>query len=189
MTQNRTWEAQLICGKTGPRAILANAISAFLNAPEWDGILAFDMFRECTTLRGVAPWAERDVPVEEPWTDQHDRLAANWLQHHGIYVTPVVAGQAAETVARDCPFHPVIDYMVPLKWDRQSRLDTWAIQCLGVEDSPYVRATSSRFLISAVARVLEPGCKADCAPILEAIRASSNRPRCERCFRPGSTTM
>jgi len=167
MTQNKTWEAQLIHGKNGPRAILANAITALLNAPEWAGILWFDMFRQCTTLRGKPPWAERNGPAEEAWTDQHDRLVANWLQHHGIYVTPSVAGQAAETVARECMFHPVINYLTSLKWDRKPRLDTWTTQYLGVEDSRYVRATSSRFLISAVARVLEPGCKADCAPILE----------------------
>jgi predicted P-loop ATPase len=167
MTVTNQWADILIRGQNGPRAILANAITAFLSSPEWDGILCFNMFRQCTALCGKAPWAANQTPVDETWSDQHDRLAANWLQHHSIYVTPNVAGQAAETVARNYPFHPVINYLVALEWDRQCRLDTWAIDYLGVDDSPYVRATSSRFLISAVARVLEPGCKADCAPILE----------------------
>lgn len=161
------WEDMLLRGKTGARPLLANAITAFLSAPEWAGILWFDTFRQCTTLRGKAPWATDKTPAEELWTDQHDRLAANWLQHRGIHITPNVAGQAAETVARNTPFHPVINYLVPLRWDQTPRLDTWTVDYLGVEDSAYVRATAMRFLIAAVARVLEPGCKADCAPILE----------------------
>jgi predicted P-loop ATPase len=161
------WTDQLIRGKNGPRAILANAITAFRDAPQWDSILWFDTFRQRTTLRGKPPWAHKNGPTEEPWTDQHDRLAANWLQCQGIHVSPVIAGQAAETVARETPFHPVINYLVSLEWDRTPRLEIWAIDFLGVEGSPYVCATSSRFLTAAVARVLEPGCKCDCALILE----------------------
>jgi predicted P-loop ATPase len=167
MMAAKEWTESRIRGKNGPRAILANAITAFLNAPEWVDILWYDAFRQRATLRGKPQWAEKSGPVEEAWTDQHDRLAANWLQREGIHVSPVVAGQAAETVARDRPFHPVINYLVDLTWDRIPRLDTWTIDCLGVEDSQYVRATSPRFMTAAVARVMEPGCKSDCAPILE----------------------
>lgn len=166
MSETR-WVDNLIRSKNGPRAILANALTAFRDAPEWNGLLWFDTFRQRTTLRGKPPWAHKSGPTEEAWTDQHDRLAANWLQCQGIHVSPDTAGQAAETVARNNPFHPVINYLVPLQWDGRARLDVWAIEFLGVEDSAFVRATSSRFLIAAVARVLEPGCKSDCATILE----------------------
>jgi predicted P-loop ATPase len=161
------WADQLIRGRNGPRAVLANAITAFRDAPELDGLLWFDAFHQRTTLRGEPPWATENGPTEEAWTDQCDRLAANWLQCHGIFVPPKVAGQAAETVARGNLFHPVINYLITIKWDCKDRLDTWTITYLGVEDSPYIRATASRFLIAAVARVMEPGCKVDCVPILE----------------------
>jgi predicted P-loop ATPase len=167
MTKTAQWKDLLIQGKNGPRALLANAITAFRDAPEWDGLLWFDAFRQCTAVRGKLPWAETGGPVEELWTEQHDRLVTNWLQHQGIPVSPQVAGQAIETVARFNPFHPVVDYLTRLKWDRKVRLDGWTIAYLGTEDSEYIRATASRFLISAVARIFEPGCKADCVPILE----------------------
>ena len=38
---------------------------------------------------------------------------------------------------------------------------------LGAEDTEYSRAVGSRWLVSAVARVLRPGAKADCCLILE----------------------
>jgi len=46
------------------------------------------------------PWGV--VPKGE-WTDHEDRLAAEWLQKQGILVSVEVAGQAAQTAARDHP--------------------------------------------------------------------------------------
>ena len=41
---------------------------------------------------------------------------------------------------------------------------------LGVPDSPFVRAVGAKWMISAVARIFKPGCKADCALILEGLQ-------------------
>ena len=46
-------------------------------------------------------------------------------------------------------------------------MDRWLQTYCGVEDWAYSRAVGARYLISAVARVFQPGCKADCALILE----------------------
>jgi predicted P-loop ATPase len=47
------------------------------------------------------------------------------------------------------------------------RIDTWLSAYLGAEGTEYARAVGSRWLISAVARILRPGAKADCCLILE----------------------
>src|SRR5262245_56107926 len=44
------WKSSLIVNETGaPRVILANAITALREAPEWDGVLGFNEFTLCTT--------------------------------------------------------------------------------------------------------------------------------------------
>lgn len=163
------WRDLLIMGKSGPRALLANAITAFRAAPEWAGILRFDAFSQKTRLCGQAPWMASTV--DRVWHPSDDLLATNWLQHQGIMVGPPVVSEAIETASRDFTFHPVLEYLNSLEHDGVARLDRWAIDCLGVrttpETEPYVLAVSARFLISAVARVMQPGCKADCALILE----------------------
>ena len=44
---------------------------------------------------------------------------------------------------------------------------------LGADDSSYSRAVGPRWLISAIARIFQPGAKADCCPILEGPQAGA----------------
>jgi predicted P-loop ATPase len=160
------WQAQLILSeKKNPKPLLANAITAFRHAPEWASALAFDMFHQRTMLRAKAPWMTDDT--DEAWASAHDILAADWLQHQGICVSPDVAGQAIEVVARETRYHPVLDYLDRCRWDGEPRIDQWAVKFLNAPDNPYTRAVSAKWMIGAVARVTEPGCKNDCALILE----------------------
>jgi predicted P-loop ATPase len=158
------WRDELIQIQDGkPKGVLANAITAFRKAPEWVGVLAFNEFSNAVVTVNPAPW--KGTGVE--WTDQEDRLAANWLQHAGILVSVEVAGQAVQTVARDHRVHPVRKYLDGLLWDGTKRIDTWLSEYLGASLNPYVEAVGACWLISAMARVFEPGCKADCCLILE----------------------
>ena len=158
-----SWEHLLISSEAGPRALVANAITALRHAPEWRNTLRYDEFAERLTIVGQPPIKA----INGHWTDTDDVLAAAWLQHQGIHVKPDVAAQAAETVARQNPIHPITDYLDGLKWDGRERIDTWLTYYMGVADTPYARAVGRRWLISAVARVRKPGCKADHCLILE----------------------
>ncbi len=82
-------------------------------------------------------------------------------------VSVETAGLAVQTVAKDNCYHPVRNYLNSLKWDGTSRLDGWLSLYLGAEPSPYVAAVGVRWLISAVARIYQPGVRADSALILE----------------------
>ena len=166
-----TWKKDLLRSKPPMNTtegrilpVLANAIAALRNAPEWGGVLAFNEFGFGTVVLRPAPWGI--VPKGE-WTDYEDRLAADWLQRQGILVSVEVAGQAVQTVARDRPFHPVRAYLKGLRWDGVERVDRWLTAYLGAVETEYVRAVGSRWLVSAVARIFRPGAKADCCLILE----------------------
>jgi hypothetical protein len=82
----------------------------------------------------------------------------------------------SETVDREAwksQFHPVRDYLEALPaWDGVARLETWLIDFLGAEDTPYVREVSRLPLLAAVARVLRPGIKFDELLILESEQGS-----------------
>lgn len=155
-------EGLLVTEKGEPRALLANVITTLRGAPEWDCVLWRDAFALKTVARKAAPWGE-----VRTWGEREDGLATNWLQHQGIRVSKEIAGQGIEIVAGDRPFHPVREYLESLSWDGVPRLHEWLHRHLGADPSTYSSAVGSRWMISAVARIFQPGCKADCCLILE----------------------
>ena len=168
---NGGWKGALLLNADGnPRAVLANAITALRNAPEWGGVLGFNEFSLGSVALKAPPWPRSRVGVE--WSDHEDRLTANWLQREGIFVTVEIAGQAVQTVAKDHSFHPVRAYLDSLKWDGNERIDSWPSRYLGVKFDDYSAAVGARFLIAAVARIYRPGAKADCCLILEGPQGS-----------------
>jgi len=74
---------------------------------------------------------------------------------------------AAERVARENAYNPVVDYLNALVWDQRPRLAKWMVNLLGAPDTPFVRLISPKVLISAVARAIDPGCKVDTVLVLE----------------------
>jgi predicted P-loop ATPase len=162
------WRDGLLLNLNGTiKPVLANAITALRDAPEWSGVLAYNGFAHFTVLQKPAPWMKPEVEVVADWTPNEDILTTEWLHHQGIFVSVDVTGQAVEAVARERPFHPVRTYLKELAWDGTPRLQSWLPDYFGIDPSPYAAAVGSRWMISAVARVFEPGCKADCCLILE----------------------
>lgn len=158
-------ERLLINQRTGePKAVFANACAVFREHPDWKGRLAFDEFRLAVIAKGPTPICPEPINA---WTDQHDRLAAEWLQREGVLVGLDVAGAAIQTVAREGGSHPVREWLRKLQWDCTPRLDTWLTNYLGVTRSNYAAAVGRKWLIGAVARALRPGAKVDAVLILE----------------------
>ena len=177
--QQIDWRTLLIYrqSKGGPPQLvplLANAITAFRHAPEWEGVLGFNEFSQQVVTRGPTPWGKE---VGSRWADADDSLATEWLQREvGVFVGSNTVAEAVQTVARENGFHPVRNHLEKLEWDKVSRVETWLIDYLDCTDSEFIRAVSSRWLISAVARIFRPGCQADHVLLLEGpqgIRKSS----------------
>lgn len=164
---NTEWHGTLLTDDRGNfLPLLANAITALEQAPEFDDVLAFDEFAMRSHLLGETPWGTK----AGAWSDTDDIALANWLQHKGVKVSPDTAAQAVQHVAHQNPHHPVREYLNGLEWDQQPRLETWLSYYLGTPDSPYARAVGQRWLISGVARILKPGCRADHCLILEGLQ-------------------
>lgn len=71
-------------------------------------------------------------------------------------------------VADDRHFHPVRDYLNGLpKWDGVKRVEELFIKYLQADDTEYVRTVTRKAFAAAVARVLCPGIKFDCVPVLD----------------------
>ena len=179
------WRQGLMCNARGaPLGNLRNVLFALRQAPEWHDVLAYDVFACRVMTLMTPPWGGR--PIEQ-WNDLHDDRACEWMQLQEIPATLGVVGRAVQTVAREDRVHPVCEYIEAKEWDGRSRIDTWLSRYLGVEESPYVRAIGPRFLISAVARVEQPGCQVDHLLVLEGPQGTGKSSALQTLARPWFT--
>jgi predicted P-loop ATPase len=162
------WAHLLRLDLTGsPERNEANVLTALEQDEAFAGTLVFDEFRqEVMAARGL-PWDEPGGSLPRAWQDVDDVRLSEWLQRREIDVSPVMVSRCVATVARDIRRHPVREYLSSLAWDGMPRLETWTITSLGTADTPLNRAFGALWMISAVARIIRPGCKADHMLILE----------------------
>jgi len=183
------WKAGLLLGRDrAPRGQLANAITALREAPEWNGVIAYDDFARQVVLRAPPPWEPREKSwALRAWTSHDDLLAAEWMQREDIAVTVKVTEQAIEAVARDASFHPVRERLDDLAHDGVRRLDTWLSEYLGADDTAYYREVGRIIMIGAVARIYDPGCKVDNVPIFEGPQGAKKSTAVRTLFDPWFT--
>ena len=183
LQQNRApWLAECVLGETGkPLAVLANALIV-LRAVMPDTFAFDEMLRAPLLMRAL-----EDVPDFMPRavTDVDVGMVQDRLQHLGLKrLSKDVAHQAVDVCAHEHRFHPVKDYLNGLQWDGTKRLAKLFEKYFGAEATPYAQAIGPMFLISMVARILTPGCKADHLPVIEGPQGVFEVDRVRHSWRP-----
>ncbi len=139
-----------------PLPTLRNIGLILAGDPHWQGALRWNSHATRVEVRGSA--------IE----DRDETGATMWLEkHYGIAPSSRKVGEAMHYVAHQTAYNPIRDYLEQLTWDGTKRIDRLAIDYLGGNHHPVVRAICRRFMISAVARIYQPGCKVDTALVLQ----------------------
>jgi hypothetical protein len=160
------WLKTCILNNSGkPLPILANALTG-LRAVMPDTFSYDEMLNAPLLMRSLGETV--DDFHQRPLTDIDVGLVQERLQNLGLErVSKDVMHQAIDVRAHECRFHPVRDYLNALQWDGKPRLSNLFPVYFGAEATPYTERVGLMFLISMVARILDPGCKADHMPIIE----------------------
>lgn len=130
------------------RGNLANAITMMSELP-----LKYNSFSCLPFLAKKSPWGSSGN-----WTDNDDLKCAEWCQRNYLNIEKGTAADAAMAIAfsRKPYFHPVLEYLTNLKWDKQPRLDRWLYKYMGCRDDDYTRAVAAKWMMSAIKRVADP---------------------------------
>jgi predicted P-loop ATPase len=134
-----------------------NMVQVLTRHPSWKGRFRLNEFKDRLELDekgfedgGIAGVAEALRRVLQ-W-EREPQLDLVW--------------RAIEAVCRANRFNPVKSWLEGLTWDGTSRLGRWLVDA-GCEDSKLNELIGRKWLISLVARAMEPGCKVDTVLILE----------------------
>ncbi|MCP3060960.1 virulence-associated E family protein [Myxococcus sp. K38C18041901] len=144
----------------------ANLFTVLTHSPEWRGTIRFNEVTKHMEYAG-GPLPD-DTPV-----DELDGRIACWIQQSeygqlGMDPRPAHVREVLRQVATNNTYDPLREYLEGLVWDGVPRADTLLEHYFGAQgDAEHLRTISGKWLISAAARALEPGCKVDTVLILE----------------------
>ena len=134
------------------------------------GLLSYNEFTDSVMVMRRPPWDEgTEDSTPRPIRDDDFFMLAAHLEYCDISASKETAADAAVRVAKENAINPPREYLGRLKWDGRPRLDNWLTYYLGADEQPaeYLALVGSKWLIGAVSRVFEPGCKFDSVLILE----------------------
>jgi predicted P-loop ATPase len=165
-----------------PRPNLYNAMLALRGDLRFRDLFAHDEMLRAPILKHPVPSKTSAALVfTQPRLVQDHDVAAlqELLQQSGLEkLGKDVAHQAVDLRATECGFHPVREYLDALVWDGKPRLENWLTTYLGVQENAYHSGIGPMFLVAMVARIYEPGCKADYMLIIEGPQGTMKSTAC-----------
>lgn len=110
---------------------------------------------------GRLEWEGRDIR-DADLTRIRIAMARTYRLRPSLALTKECVGFVSDGVR----VHPVRDYLEGVRWDGKPRIDRLLCDYAGCDDTPLHGVLSRRFLISCVARIMQPGAKVDTVLIL-----------------------
>lgn len=164
-------------------AISHNVMLELVTSPVWEGVFRYDLFAGQMSVVKPLPDHPTGAPFTPRFLTDADYLSVHtWCQQQIGWTT--IAKQAAvdglDAARKHVSYDPLVDYLnglpsVPVfTMPGVGLLSNWLFQYMGVDphigDPPmrrYLSQIGRKWLISAVARALDPGCQVDSAIVLE----------------------
>jgi predicted P-loop ATPase len=146
---------------------------ALRNDPALKDAFAYDEMQRVAVL--TSPDGQQHCVTDVDVATLQEKLQLAGLRNVG----KDTAHQAVDLRASERSFHPVRDYLERLQWDGTVRAPSLFPTYFGAEATDYAEAIGRMFLVSMVARIFEPGCKADHMPVLEGIQGSLKSTACQ----------
>lgn len=159
--------------KGTPHANVHNAMVYLEHLPDLQGLMQLNEFT-CTTLttRSPPPLFRDGPTLPGPYPRMATEADYTAIQAYiqrlmGINFSFPVISQAINTMASSQGVHPVREWLSDLKWDGDCRLKHWLYTVFGCPLDRYHAAVGLKFMVAAVARIFQPGCKFDYVPVFK----------------------
>jgi predicted P-loop ATPase len=168
-------------------SIFPNLIVALKTLTQLQGAFTYDLFADQVMIeRALSNWhTNLGSKFPKILTDADESVVNEIIQRSGLLgINTSTLHAAIVYVAMENAYHPVKKYLDGLEWDKSPRVMSWLHDCLGCELNDYTAQIGKMFLLQMVARIYEPGCKADYVLILEGPQGRMKSWALERLARP-----
>ena len=140
--------------------LIRNAVLILEHDPLLKGRLVYDEFQQRAVYTGAVPWRP-NAQYGTPWEDDDDANLRGYIENFYNMKGRAAIDDALRIVLTRHRIHPVREYLKGLVWDGVPRVDDLLIRYCGAEDNKYTRAVTRKWMVGAVKRILQPGCKMD----------------------------
>lgn len=154
------WLNELSYNKNGTlKTVAYNFVLIISNDENLKDKIGYNEFSNRICILGQLPWRKKGDLND--WEDSDDSSLRIYISKIWDIQSKQNCDDALKEVVKKHSFHPVREYLKPLKWDGIKRIDTLLIDYMGAEDSEYVRLVTRKWICGAVARIFVPGIKFD----------------------------
>lgn len=129
------------------------------NDSRFAGKIKFDEFSRQEYLMGKIPWESENC--DRAWGSHDDAALYSIIQTDYGVKNRNDYFDAIKNVSMRNKFHPVRDILDSLEFNGKEHIRSLLTDYLGVEDTEYSYQVMRLWMLGAVARVYEPGCKFD----------------------------
>ena len=164
---NTNWVKRLetVETKNGKSIILQNSENfdlIFENDPALKGLVGMNEMDGFITFKRDPYWKKSG----NTWSDTDDSFLVAHFDKVYHLVNRTMMSEALLRYAKRNSFNPVKEFIESTTWDGIPRVETLFIDYNGAQDSEYTRVVTRKFILAAIARIYNPGCKWDYMPIL-----------------------
>ena len=132
-----------------------NAVQAFENDPVLRGAIAHNLLTDRVDVTRPLPWNRTEDQLDE--TDIVNILY--YLEKQYGLTNERRIRHAITVIAASHEYHPIRDYLNALGWDGTERIRFALRHFLGADTSDLTYECLKLFLLGAIRRVFDPGCK------------------------------
>ena len=134
---------------------IKNCVTALEEDPVLKGKIRLNELSEMTDVAGEVPW-------ERNWLTLDDIDRAHIMMRleevYGLSSDKKI-DRAITVVATHNRYHPILDKLLSFQWDGEPRLKHALHHFLGAEETEMAYEALKLFMLGAICRVFNPGCK------------------------------
>jgi predicted P-loop ATPase len=128
-----------------------------------NGKIKYNILSYSPFVFGSLPWEQKDTYRE--WNNTDDNNLMCYIENEYSISALEKIEKALDIVINENKYNPVIEMLEGIKWDGINRIENLLSDYLGVSKNEYTTEVMKLFMVGAVSRAYNPGCKFDYMPI------------------------